>query len=197
MAKALRGVVFSWDQIGEELEMYSLFKAMAGHLQRYGIPFQFYQGGTAYEDFIKQHKSVGYTPQQLESVKALVRDPVFIADLMTLRDAKKSLLDYIGAMGFSAQAFLDYVEDYDPETNFEITRMEIIGTGLPQGNWASGALVHRADPDNEYLWEIDQELGSGVVKFRSDVEWALDWGKGENAPEMLVFKGGAKATTSH
>ena len=190
MAMALRGVVNGWDRVWEELKIFNLYKAMARYLQQYNVPFHFYYGGTGYEEFIRGHKAMGYTPQQLESVQALVQDPSFRADLMTLRDSKKQLLEYIGAMGFSAQAFLSYVEDYDPQTDFELTRMEIIGTGLPDGNWASGKAMHRVDPEDEMVWEIEQELAEGLVKFRADDEWVLDWGKGENDPNTLVFKGG-------
>lgn len=190
MARSLRGVIFGWETVAEELKVYNLYKAMAGYLRQFDIPFQIYHGGTGYEEFIQLNSSMGYTSHQLENVQKLIRDPSFIADLMTLRESKKRLLDYIEAMGFSAQEFLDYVEAYDPGTNFELNRMEIIGTGMPQGNWASGALMHRADPEDEMIWEIEHELVSGLVKFRSDVEWILDWGKGENNPDMLVFKGG-------
>jgi hypothetical protein len=190
MAKALRAVAFGWDNVNRELRTYNLFKAMAGYLQQYDIPFKIYSAGTGYEEFIALQKTIGYTPGQLERAQALVRDPSFIADLMTLRTLKQDMLAFIEATGYSADAFLEYVEQYDPETNFELRRMELIGTGLPQGQWATGFEMQRVHPDNEDIWEIDQELVPGVIKFRADQDWVLDWGKGENDPKMLVFKGG-------
>ncbi|MCO5726026.1 hypothetical protein [Robiginitalea marina] len=196
MAKALRAVAFGRDRLNTELKSYNLYKAMANYLMAYDIPFKIYSAGMGYEEFIRSQKTLGYTPGQLERARALAQDPSFIADLMTLKAFKEHIISFVEDTGYSADAFLEYVQQYDPETNFELARMELIGTGMPQGQWATGQPMHRVDPGNENVWEIDQELVQGWVKFRADEEWILDWGKGENDPNMLVFKGGDIPTSN-
>ncbi len=190
MAKALRSIAFGRADLEEELKSYRLDNLMTSYLRQYNIPIQIYNAGTGYEEYINSQKNIGYTEQQLENVSMLIKDPSFIADLMTLKAIKQNVLNYTETVGFSEDSFLKYVEQYDPESNYELNRMEIIGTGLPNGQWASGILMKRMDPENENIWKINQELVDGMIKFRADDEWLLDWGKGESDPGMLVFKGG-------
>jgi len=190
MAKSLRNIVFGLDDLNHQLKDNNLFRIMSGHLRKYDIPIQLFYAGTGYEEFIQRHAKIRYTDQQLENVKFLIRDPSFIADLMTLKTIKENVMNYTGTVGFSAESFLHYVQQYDPNTDYQIKRMEIIGPGLPYGQWSSGNLMKRVHPGNESIWEIEQLLVDGVIKFRADGEWILDWGKGESDPKMLVFKGG-------
>jgi hypothetical protein len=74
-------------------------------------------------------------------------------------------------------------------TPLELTRMELIGTGLPGGGWTSGIPMHRVDPGNPYVWEIEQELVAGAIRFRADEAWRLHWGQGEKDPNTLLCKG--------
>tara|TARA_R110002126_G_scaffold4515_1_gene23789 strand:+ start:9018 stop:9308 length:291 start_codon:yes stop_codon:yes gene_type:complete len=67
--------------------------------------------------------------------------------------------------------------------------MEVIGSGLPNGQWATGIPMNSVSQD-DMKWEIEQEFGGGNVKFRANNEWVLDWGAGEEDPRKLVFKGG-------
>ena len=39
------------------------------------------------------------------------------------------------------------------------------------------------------VWEIEIILTDGFLKFRSDPNWTLDWGRGELNPDKLVLKG--------
>lgn len=190
MARALRNIGFGWNTINERLEDHHLKNVMATHLRRYNIPIILYDGGTGYEEFIRTASENAYTPQQLSQVRSLLKDPAFIADLMTLKSIKENVMNYTQIVGFSAESFLKYVQQYDPQTDYSLPKMEIIGTGLPNGQWASGIEMKRVKPENENIWEIDQELVDGLIKFRADDEWLLDWGKGESNPKSLVFKGG-------
>ncbi len=190
MARALRSIGFGWNTINERLEAHHLENVMAAHLRRYSIPIILYDGGTGYEEFIRNASEMEYTPQQLSQVTLLLKDPAFIADLMTIKSIKENVMNYTEIVGFSAESFLSYVQQYDPQTDYSLPKMEIIGTGLPNGQWASGIKMNRVDPENENIWEIDQELVDGLIKFRADDEWLLDWGKGESDPKRLIFKGG-------
>ncbi|AVR45392.1 hypothetical protein C7S20_08975 [Christiangramia fulva] len=190
MARALRSIAFGWNDIEDRIKAINMNNVMVFHLREYNVPIQIYYAGTGYEEFIKKGSENEYTPQQLSQVRTLVKAPSFIADLMTIKSIKENILNYTSTVGFSAESFLNYVEQYDPKTDYSLPKMEIIGTGLPNGQWASGLEMKRVNPENENIWEIDQELVDGVIKFRADDEWLLDWGKGESDPKSLVFKGG-------
>ena len=189
MARALRTLAFGYNDLKEDFKEHQLYRIMSSHLQKYSIPIQIYSAGTGYEEFLNQN-NIEYTSQQLQNVKQLVHDPSFIAALMSLKNIKQNVVKYAHTVGFSANSFLNYVKQYDPKTNYELTHMEIIGTGLPEGQWASGIPMHRVEDSNENIWEIKQQLVDGLIKFRADEEWLLDWGKGESNPKSLVFKGG-------
>lgn len=190
MARALRSIAFGWNDIEDRIKAINMNNVMVFHLREYNVPIQIYDAGTGYEEFIKKGSENEYTPQQLSQVRTLVKDPSFIADLMTIKSIKENILNYTSTVGFSAESFLNYVEQYDPKTDYSLPKMEIIGTGLPNGQWASGIAMKRVDPDDENIWEIHQQLVDGLIKFRADDEWLLDWGKGESDPKILVFKGG-------
>lgn len=190
LAKALRSVAFGWNNLDEELLRYDLENRMSRYLQEWDIPITFYYPGTGYRDFIDDSREVPYTSKQLNRIRELLKDPSFIADLMTIRTVKNRMIIYSEQVGESSEAFLQFVQLYDPDTDYSIKRMEIIGSGLPGGQWATGKPMVKANEDDDMIWEIEQELIDGLIKFRADDEWILDWGKGESDPTKLVFKGG-------
>lgn len=188
---ALQGLTDTSSQLNKTLETNELLNAFKGYLRQYNIPYELYYGnvGTNYRDFIGYGSDSIYNPVQQEAIRALLKDPSFQADLFTIKGIKKGMLDFSYSTSNNASAFLNYIKSYAPDTDYSLQRMEIIGPGLLNGNWATGILMEKVDPENDSRWQIEQRLVPGRIKFRTDASWALDWGRGQMG-KTLVFKGG-------
>lgn len=178
-------VPHDWAQSREEV---GLEFVMTDHLQRHDIPVRFYTQGFGYAKYIAWCASEGYTPDQLVRAAALLRDPAVIADLMTLRTYKEGLIGVAESVARSAEPLLASVERYGSGDDFSIQRMELVGSAVPETGWDVGVPMARVDGDDR-VWEVERTLADGEVKFRTDPEWTLDWGRGELSPETLVYKG--------
>lgn len=190
LAKALRSIAFGWSSEMEyNLNEYELKNIMAHNLSEWNIPIRMYGAGTGYEEYIADSR-MSYTKDQLERVQKLIKDDDFIADLMSIKNIKTEMIVFNQSIKNSSDSFLEYLKQYDQDTDYSIQYMEIIGTGLIDGQWATGVPMHKKNKDNDSVWFIEQELTDGKVKFRSDSDWVLDWGKGEEYADRLVFKGG-------
>jgi hypothetical protein len=191
-ATALRGLVNISAGVESLIARYQLTDAMKTYLRTYNIPFETYAQdvGSNYRDFIEDSNETYYLPWQLDNIKRLLGDQSLLADLQTLRGIKVNIRDYAISVGEGADEFLQFIQSYNPDTDYSLKQLEIIGSGLPDGHWNRGIQMKRAESDDDSRWEIKQQLQNGEVKFRGDENWVLDWGRGQTGENRLVFKGG-------
>ncbi len=69
----------------------------------------------------------------------------------------------------------------------EFTRVGLVGSATP-GGWNVDTYLTR-DGSNPDLWSTDISLTDGVVKFRADSAWTLNWG-GTDFPVGVATEGG-------
>lgn len=190
-AQALRGLTNVSSGIDEIIKKHHLDHVMKSYLRTYHIPYTVYnhENGTSYADFINASSEDFYSDSQLQQIHALIDDESLKADLRTLKELKRSTREYAVSAGQSADAFLSYIQSYTPDRDYSLKQMEVIGTGLPNGQWATGIRMKWMAEDVDSRWELKQELADGKLKFRGDMDWVLDWGRGQANDARLVFKG--------
>lgn len=189
-AQDLRGLTTISSGIDDFIENHQPANVMKSYLRTYNIPYDIYnQEGTSYLDFIDKNREGFYSDRQLQQIQALLHDESLIADLQIINGLKMSIREGAAAIGQSADTFLKSIQSYNPETDYSLKQMELIGTGIPNGQWETGIQMKRIADDNDSRWEIKQQLIDGKIKFRGDADWVLDWGRGQANDVRLVFKG--------
>jgi starch-binding outer membrane protein SusE/F len=81
-------------------------------------------------------------------------------------------------------------------TNVTFSTVGIIGDGTSVG-WESGSLAMTASSFDPHLWRITTTLGNGMMKFRADNKWDVNWGAStaisgvgvQNGPDIPVEAG--------
>ena len=191
IAKTLRTLTLAPQGVYTQLEVRGLDHRMERYLQDSDVPLLTgFPPGTPYTDIIQgTAETADYTPRQLARVTALLNDESFIADLMTIRAMKEGQGAFFREIEGATQGFLAVVRGYVPDVDFSLQHIEIIGNGVAGGGDFTAGVPMATVPDDDGVWEIEQDLVDGRVRFRANSDWVLDWGRGELAPDRLVFKG--------
>ena len=162
---------------------------MKKHLQRIGVPLRFKNTGTPYERYISDAEEGFYSEQNLEDVRMLLKDGHFIGDLKTQQKWRKDILSQIPELKSTRAAFFQSMVTKYPFLTFSLNKMEIVGDATENGGWSVGYQMS-GNVKKANAWELEITLTDGFVKFRTDSDWTFDWGRGEQNPDKLVFKGG-------
>lgn len=165
-----------------------LNEVMKNHLRNHHIPLRHIGQGTSYRAYIDAATEGFYSEQNLIKARELIRSEAFLADLKTLWEWRKELLVHIDVVQNSNRQFLDYLRSHFSELPDNVEYIELVGSATPSKGWAVGYPM-QAHSDKHVVWGIEMELTDGFIKFRSDSNWTLDWGRGELNPDRLVLKG--------
>ena len=106
-----------------------------------------------------------------------------------MRQLKQEVRSRAGLLGLDGEEFLQSIRAEIGELDFSVQHMEVVGSGTVYNNWNTGIPMNKLSNDGRQ-WEMELQLQDGEIKFRSDIEWILDWGRGEDDKDILVFKGG-------
>jgi hypothetical protein len=161
---------------------------LKNHLRKRHIPLRHIGQGTSYRAFIDGAGDGFYSEENLRQARELIRSEAFLADLRTLGEWRKELVVHIDVIQTSNRQFLDYLRSHFSELPEFVEYIELVGSATPSRGWAVGYPM-RAHSDRHVVWDIEIELTDGLIKFRSDSNWTLDWGRGELNPDKLVLKG--------
>ncbi len=188
-AKTARRYFANAENILAPYEELGLLNLMQEHLKQSHIPMRILEQGQGFDQYINSVPHGFFSPENIETVLALIRSNEFISDLKSISESKKQVLRNIEIIAQSGYGFLTTLKNQYPflvDNSFE--RLELIGSGTKLKNWSIG-LEMIPDPENEGIWSIETDLVDGLVKFRSDFDWTFDWGKGQFNANELIFKG--------
>ena len=188
IAQNLRRYYSNQNYLEHGAEHLGLNRDMTNHLRMHNIPLRHIGQGTSYRVFIDQAGEGFYSEQNITQAQELIRSEAFLADLKTLREWRKELLVHFDVIQTSNRQFLDYLKSHFPQLPDFVEYIELVGSATPSRGWAIGYPM-RARSDSHVVWDIEIELTDGFIKFRSDSNWTLDWGRGELNPDNLVLKG--------
>ncbi|PKP13035.1 MAG: hypothetical protein CVU08_07500 [Bacteroidetes bacterium HGW-Bacteroidetes-3] len=156
------------------------------YVKKYNIPLRFLGAAVSSKEFVKPPSNNFYSQENKDSAKQLINDPAFIADVKSIQLIKKNFLKSIPDYLNNGELTLAFLGKNYPNSIIKIQKMELIGTGIPNGNWAFGFPMKLID---DGVFELQTQLVDGEIKFRTDSDWTFDWGRSQNHVEKLVFKG--------
>ncbi len=180
------------DNINREVlpfESIGLYNVMSKYLRSFDIPIKVFNHGPTYEEFIETYIEDLYSPSYDDRIKALLVDESFRADLITLRQIKRDENTSARFINLLGDDFLQYIQSEVAEIDYSLKYLEVIGSGTEYDDWSQGVPMKKISNDGTQ-WEIELYLKDGAIKFRSDIQWVLDWGRSEDNKDKLVFKGG-------
>jgi hypothetical protein len=156
------------------------------HLRLHNIPIRLMDKAPVFNTFIAEPNLNFYSIDELRSARKLLDDRSFIADLKSIRNIKNKFLRDIHESINIFTSTLDFLDNNYPNSKDYIEEMEIIGSGIPSSNWAIGNPMNKK---TEGVFEIELELISGEIKFRTDKNYTYDWGGAQTNVKNLAFKG--------
>ncbi|WP_445732222.1 DUF6090 family protein [Mariniflexile sp.] len=188
LSKSLRGYLTSNNSDGRLVfDMNTAPFLFYQHLRKSNIPIRSYNlDALPYKEFVKPPTDNFYSQKNIEAAKQLINEPGFIADVKSMQLIKKSILRSSPNYFKNGQSILAFIAKNYPNSINKIEKMELIGTGVPNGNWAIGLPMKMLE---DGIFELQTQLVDGEIKFRADSNWTFDWGRSENRIEKLVFKG--------
>jgi len=156
------------------------------HLKTNNIPLRFMDQAPAFREFIKAPSPDFYSEANLEAVKQLINNPSFQADLKTIQHLKEEFIRDFSEIENIYITTLDFLNKNYPSSIDYINKMEVIGSGLPNSSWAIGVPMVKME---DGVFEIEMQLISGDIKFRTDQNYTYDWGGSQTDVNQLSFKG--------
>lgn len=162
---------------------------MYAHLREAHLPLSLKKPGMDSQGYLREPWEGFYSDADLEAARELIHSRAFLSDLKTYQGWKMQFLQSYDELYQSLLSILNDLETNYPQLKFGIQYMEVIGTGTPLDNWATGIPMER-DPDNSKIWHLRTELRDGGIKFRTDPAWTFDWGYLPAEPGKAGFKGG-------
>ena len=188
IAQSLRRYYSNQRYFSDGAERLGLKDLMKGHLRNNHIPLRHIAQGTSYRAFIDGSAEGFYSEQNLRQAQEMIRSEAFLADLKSLREWRNELMVHLEVVQTSNRQFLDYLKSHFAELPDFVEYVEVIGSATPSRGWAVGYPMQATSSQHD-VWEIEIILTDGFLKFRSDPNWTLDWGRGELNPDKLVLKG--------
>jgi hypothetical protein len=189
LSSRLQFYLLNINQVQFPLGSVGLDNVMSMYLRSYNIPIKPFNHGPTYENFVTEYSNEFYSPSYDERIKSLIYDESFRADLKTVKQIKIEEKSKAALRGLSGERFLQSIQEEIGKTDYSLQYMEVVGSGTKHLNWSKGIPMDRISSDGT-KWETDLQLYAGEIKFRSDIRWILDWGRGEDNKDLLVFKGG-------
>ncbi len=170
------------------------------YLQQLNIPIRIFPQGETFNTFYDLEKEfkemeilIGYVPyvyqpEGTDNAWKLLSDPAFKADLQTLKYKKGVAFTSLGISANQAKNLIRTIEKYDPKIELRYEQLFIIGSGTELGSWSEDIAMNQMDEEG-LIWEVEQNLKDGTVKFRTDDLWTYNWGIGHTKDNRLIFEG--------